>query len=339
MQPIHTVYGGAHLFRRDTAPKLGRIARKAFDTYHHLLPVSDAVKHRIAAKLDRNAVEDLRIDFEDGYGVRADDEETAHAIEAAKEVNAGLKDGTLPPFLGIRPRSFHAATRTRALQTVRAFFGALTTMPENFAVTLPKIEHEEQIEALRMALDDLGVSPAIEIMIETPQAMNRMQSFRETAGTQCRGAHLGPYDFMSACGLVSASQNLRHPLCTHARLQMLIGFAGTGVWLSDGPTSTLPLGGAEEVERAWKVQWEDVQNSLATGFFQGWDLHPAQFPVRYAAIYHYFAEHLPAARRRLDNFEAQQQQATRIGVVFDDAATVRGLRNFIERARACGAMD
>lgn len=339
MQPIHTVYGGAHLFRRDTAPKLGRIARKAFDTYHPLLPVTTDVKDRLAAKLDRNAVEDLRIDFEDGYGVRGDEEETEHAVFAAKEVTAGLKDGTLPRFLGIRPRSFHAATRTRALQTVRAFFGALERVPDNFVVTLPKIEHEEEIEALRMALDDLGVSPAIEIMIETPQAMANMKAFHAAAGPQCRGAHLGPYDFMSSCGLVSASQNLRHPLCTHARLQMLIGFAGTGVWLSDGPTSTLPLGGPEEVARAWKVQWDDVQNSLATGFFQGWDLHPAQFPVRYAAIYHYFDEHLPAARQRLENFESQQQQATRIGVVFDDAATVRGLRNFVDRARACGFLD
>ncbi|MBL8215180.1 MAG: hypothetical protein JNK87_30960 [Bryobacterales bacterium] len=339
MQPIHTVYGGAHLFRRDTAPKLARIARKAFDTYHHLLPVTDPVKDRIAAKLDHNAVEDLRIDFEDGYGVRADEEETEHAVFAAKEVNEGYKDGTLPAFLGIRPRSFHAATRTRALRTLRAFFGALHRVPDNFAVTLPKIEHEEEIEALRMALDDLGVNPAIELMIETPQALANMKAFHAAAGPQCRGAHLGPYDLMSSCGLVSASQSLRHALCTHARLQMLIGFAGSGVWLSDGPTSTLPLGGEEEVGQAWKLQWLDVQNSLATGFFQGWDLHPAQFPIRYAALYQHFSEHLPSTLARLENFETQQQQATRIGVVFDDAATIRGLRAFAERARSCGFLE
>src|SRR5215475_1062919 len=29
-QPVHTVYGGAHLFRADSAPRLGQVAQRAF---------------------------------------------------------------------------------------------------------------------------------------------------------------------------------------------------------------------------------------------------------------------------------------------------------------------
>src|SRR5215813_2388081 len=101
-QPTHTVYGGAHLFRHNVTAKLGRIALDTLHLYSDLIAVSDSVITRVEAKLKREPVEDLRIDFEDGYGIRGDEEEDRHAAAAAGEVASGLEAGTLPAYTGIR---------------------------------------------------------------------------------------------------------------------------------------------------------------------------------------------------------------------------------------------
>ncbi|MBI4904685.1 MAG: phosphoenolpyruvate kinase [Acidobacteria bacterium] len=335
-QPVHTVYGGAHLFRYDVAGKLGRLALQAFDAHRALLPGTDTVHQRVRARLEWIPVQDYRIDFEDGYGYRAAEEEDAHAAAAAQQVSEGMLAGTLPPFLGIRPKSFHAATRQRSIQTLRIFFKTLPEPPEHFTVTLPKAAAPEEVESLCRTLHELGVTCPIELMIETPEALRNLNTLIDVAGGRCRGAHFGPYDFTSSCGIPSASQGLRHPLCTHARNEMLIKLAGTGVWLSDGPTAVLPVGDA--VAQAWQTQWEDIQHAHSCGFYQGWDLHPAQITLRYAAVFSFFLDALPSAVRRIKNFQEQEAQATRAGSSFDDEATARGLRIFFDRAVSCGAI-
>jgi hypothetical protein len=75
------------------------------------------------------------------------------------------------------------------------------------------------------------------------------------------------------------------------------------------------------------------------GYYQGWDLHPAQFPTRYAAVYAFFLEGLDQAGQRLSNFVESAAQATLVGEVFDDAATGQGLLNYFLRAINCGAID
>jgi hypothetical protein len=92
------------------------------------------------------------------------------------------------------------------------------------------------------------------------------------------------------------------------------------------------------VHRAWKLHYDHVQHSLMTGFYQGWDLHPAQLPTRYAAVYAFFLESLPAASERLKNFVEKAAKATLVGDVFDDAATGQGLLNYFLRAINCGAI-
>ena len=90
-QPVHTVYGGGHLFKSDTARKLGALALRSLAEHAPTpeifadamgLPASMAleVSSRVVAKLEREAVEDFRIDFEDGYGSRPDAEEDGHAV-------------------------------------------------------------------------------------------------------------------------------------------------------------------------------------------------------------------------------------------------------------------
>jgi hypothetical protein len=94
----------------------------------------------------------------------------------------------------------------------------------------------------------------------------------------------------------------------------------------------------QAVHAAWKRHYDNVRRSLASGFYQGWDLHPAQLTARYAAVYAFFLEGLGPAAARLRNFLQQAAQATRIGMVFDDAATGQGLLNYFLRAIACGAI-
>ena len=133
---------------------------------------------------------------------------------------------------------------------------------------------------------------------------------------------------------------------------MQIHFAGTGIRLADGPTNTLPIpqhrgetlspGEMAEnrwaIHHAWKLHYRGISHALDSGYYQGWDLHPSQLPPRFAAVYAFFLDGLEAASARLRNFIAQAAQATRVGSVFDDAATGQGLLNYFRRGVNCGAM-
>src|SRR5579859_7708568 len=154
-QPVHVVYGGAHLFRSDSAPKLGELALRALSrhapdaaAFARALgldeALADKVHARVLDKLKREPVEDYRIDFEDGYGNRPDAEEDGHARSAALEVAQGLEDGSLPPFIGIRVKPFSGELAGRSLRTMDLFLTALLgrtkgRLPGWFCVTLPKI--------------------------------------------------------------------------------------------------------------------------------------------------------------------------------------------------------
>jgi hypothetical protein len=132
---------------------------------------------------------------------------------------------------------------------------------------------------------------------------------------------------------------MRHPACDFARSVMQVALAGSEVWLSDGATNVLPVGGDRAaIHRAWRHHYDDIRHSLTHAFYQGWDLHPAQLVTRYAAVYAFFLESLDAASERLLNFIARAAQATLVGEVFDDAATGQGLLNFFLRALNCGAV-
>jgi citrate lyase beta subunit len=366
-QPVHTFYGGAHLFRHDTAQKLGRLALAALDAhagneeafaraFSLPLDVATAVRARVLRKLQTEPVEDLRIDFEDGYGARPDAEEDGHAVECARAVAAGVAEGALPPFLGIRIKSMIEETRERSLRTLDLFLTDLMeasgAMPPSFVVTLPKVQLPEHASALADALGVLeerltlaSGSLRCEIMIEQPQAVIdeagrvAVPSLVAAARGRCLAAHLGTYDYTASCGVTAAHQHMAHPACDFAKHVMQASLAGTGVWLSDGATNVMPVGDTHAVHAAWRLQAAHVRHSLVGGFYQGWDLHPAQLVARYAAVYAFYLEALPAATARLSGFVAKAAQATLVGEVFDDAATGQGLLNFFLRGLACGAIS
>ena len=381
-QPVHTVYGGAQLFRSDIAGKLGAQALHALDEF---APDSDTVaaafglprelapviRTRVVEKLRRQAVEDYRIDFEDGYGNRPDPEEDGHAVSAAREVATGLAAGTLPPSIGIRIKPFTPELSARSFRTLELFLFRLLEdagrLPPNFVVTLAKVTSREQVSALAGLLAHFerraglaeGAIP-LEIMVETTQSIVRPDGAIAILGLvdagrgRCIAAHFGTYDYTAALNITAAHQNLRHTACDFARNVMQVALAGTGVWLSDGATNVLPLPPHRSGERtltkreiaenraavhaAWKMHYDDVRRSLANAYYQGWDLHAGQLPTRYSALYAFFLEGLDAASARLRNFVEKAGQATHVGEVFDDAATGQGLLNSFLRAWNCGAI-
>jgi citrate lyase beta subunit len=382
-QPIHTVYGGAHLFKADTAARLGATALRVLQEYAPdaatlaavlgIAPeAAERVHARVTEKLGREPVEDFRLDFEDGYGNRPDDEEDGHAESAAVEVAAGAKNGTLPPFVGIRIKNLGDELRERALRTTQLFMARLLKetggqLPPNFVVTLPKITQSSQVGLLVAAFAKIEVihrlppgTLRLELMVETPQSIfdERGAVALPALVKEGRGrivaAHFGTYDYTASLGITAAHQHMRHQVCDFARGVMQVALAGTDVWLSDGATNVLPVAihraagqpltpaqideNQQAVHRAWRLHHDDIRHSLANAFYQGWDLHPAQLVTRYAAVYGFFLESLDAASERLLNFIAKAAQATLVGKVFDDAATGQGLLNFFLRALNCGAV-
>ncbi len=380
-QPVHTVYGGAHLFKSDTAVRLGQLAVRSFEAFGPDattfaeaigLPsnMTDTIYARVGEKLGREAVEDFRIDFEDGYGTRPDAEEDGHAASAATEVAKGLAARTLSPFIGIRIKTFSEELHARSIRTLDIFLTTLISatggiLPDNFVVTLPKIVTPDQVRALVSIFEELepklGLAPGtlkMEMMIETTQSIIAadgeiaMPRLLEAAQGRCTAAHFGTYDYTASCSITAAYQDMLHPACDFARSMMQVSFGGTGVWLSDGATNIMPIAPnrgenltAEQiaennavVRRAWKLHYDHCRHSLANAFYQGWDLHPAQLATRYAAVFTFFLEGLDAASERLHNFVEKAAQATLVGDIFDDAATGQGLLNYFLRAINCGAI-
>jgi citrate lyase beta subunit len=366
-QPVHTVYGGAHLFTADTATKLGALALRSLQehapdaqTFAGALDLdpalADRIYLRVIDKLTREPVEDFRLDFEDGFGIRPDADEDGFALSAADEVAAAAAKRALPQSIGIRIKPLNAELKRRSLRTFDLFLTRLLdrtggALPGNFVITLPKITAPEQVTALASACDAFEYwreipnrSLRFELMIETTQSIVgadgtvALPRLIAEGGGRIVAAHFGTYDYTAACSITAAHQHMLHPVCDFAKHVMQVTLAGTGIWLSDGATNVMPVGSRDTVHRAWRLHAAHVRHSLVTGFYQGWDLHPAQLPSRYAAVYAFFLEGLQAASERLKNFVQKAAQATLVGDVFDDAATGQGLLNYFLRAMNCGAI-
>jgi citrate lyase beta subunit len=364
-QPVHTVYGGAQLFSSDTTGRLGGLALEFAERWAaqpadlvEILGLDPSLAERVHAavmeKLKREPVEDFRIDFEDGYGHRPDDEEDGHARSTARDVAEGMGAGTLPPFIGIRIKSLSSELHRRALRTVDLFvttlIGETGRLPDGFAVTVPKIQDETQVAVIAEALSELEREldidrVPIEVMVETPQMIvdvdgtAGVRKWVEAARGRVRGAHFGTYDYTAALNITASYQAMDHPACDFARHAQQVSLAGTGVWISDGATNVMPIGDDREVVRdAMRLHHDHIRHSLSHAFYQGWDLHPAQLVTRYAAVFSFFLEGLDRAGARLSNFIESAAKATLVGEVFDDAATGQGLLNYFLRAINCGAI-
>ncbi|EHQ30456.1 DUF6986 family protein [Mucilaginibacter paludis] len=411
-QAVHTVYGGANLFKSDTTVRMGEIALKNLQTYapnfvvlarvlqldghkhlphlesdiarltHQLDSMTEAerkeesawlaysVYNKIVKKLQTEAVEDFRIDFEDGFGNRPDDEEDATAVNAAHELALGMQNGTISPFIGIRIKPFTEDLKARGVRTLDIFLSTLFEqtqgkLPENFVVMLPKVTIPEQVITLVNLFEIIEKAnnlPAgylkMETMVEATQIVmddeGRNPLFRiiKASEGRCIAAHFGTYDYTASCGITAKYQTMAHSVCDFAHHMTKVALGGTGIFLSDGATNVIPIGphrgddlsfeqlkeNREAVHHAWKIGFTHTTHSLINGMYQGWDLNPAQLPMRYAATYNFFLSSYEDAVYRLKTFVERAAISTLTGDIFDDAATGQGLLNFFLKAMNCGAI-
>ncbi|MFJ4103989.1 DUF6986 family protein [Amycolatopsis japonica] len=343
-QPVHTVYVPASQYKTRLVADWGKQALRVFGEHADRLGLDADIADRVRTKLLTEPIEDLRIDFEDGLGRPGDDEEDAIALAAGRTL--AVTGGT--PFVGIRFKSFEAATRRRGIRTLDLFLAGLLEsgpLPDGFVVTLPKVTAVEQVEVAADVMERLesayGLAEGVlrfEVQIETAQSIVDIDGtvavprIIEAARGRCSGLHYGTYDYSAGLGISAEYQSMEHPAADFAKQLMQVSAAGTGVRLSDGSTNKLPVGDA--ILPAWREHLRLVRRSLERGFYQGWDLHPHQLPTRFAATYAFFREGFPAALGRLRDYADQTGRG-----VLDEPATAQALASFLLRGLDCGAVD
>ena len=363
-QPVHTFYVPADQVEPELLASYANQAQMSIvengAEFLDVLGGDEDLVGRVLAKLEREAVEDLRIDFEDGYGARPDEEEDEAARAAGSVLAQWITDGQAPPFHGIRFKSLEQPTRGRGLRTLALFVESLAAgggLPRGFVVTLPKVTSVDQVEAMTVAAEclekDLSLSSGslrFELQIETPQAVLGSDGtvlvarmIHASAG-RCAGLHYGTYDYSADLGIAPTQQSLEHPAADHAKALMQTAAAGTGVRLSDGSTNVLPVGDADAMRAGWAHHLRLVRRSLERGFYQGWDLHPAQLPTRYAATFDFYRSGHESAIERLRAYtsKARAPQDDAEGAttpILDEPATVRALAAFLLRGLDCGALS
>ena len=369
-QPVHTVYVPADRYGADLPGRWGAEAGDALATHlttpaqlARLLEVdvdiAAQVLPRVVAKLATEPIEDLRIDFEDGYGHRPDAEEDAAATAAGQALGALAASGPArPPFAGLRFKSLEPATRRRGVRTVDLFLGALFAAtatepdqtPDAVRLTLPKVTDVDQVSAFADVCAALESAHSLavgalrfEVQIEVPQAVLAADGTAAVARMvhagrgRVNGLHYGTYDFSAAAGIAAPYQSLEHPIADHAKAVMLLAAAGTGVAVSDGSTNILPVGSPAEIESAWRLHARLVRRALERGYYQGWDLHPLQLVTRFAATYAFYREGMPAACDRLRVY--LDRAGSSPTAILDEPATAAAMAALLVRGLQCGALD
>ncbi|GAB3982359.1 aldolase/citrate lyase family protein [Actinoallomurus acanthiterrae] len=357
-RPVHTVAVPADRFTATTTADLGKEALRLLDAHAAEGTVAaaafgidaalgDTVRERVAAKLARDPVEDLRIDFADGYGVRDDAEEDGHVAAAVEAVAQAYETRSLPYYWGLRVKSFADGGHERAMRTLDGFLTGLAErlgrLPGGFVMTFPKIVTPEHVRIFGDFLgrfeEEIGLPEGLlrfEVQIETPQSVAALPDILSLAGKRLSAAHFGVRGYTAALGLAPSEQRLDHPACDHARHVMQVALAGTGVRLADGSANVVPAGEeTKDVHKAWRLHASMVRYSLLHGFSQGWDEHAAQLPSRYAAVYAYLLNGLDDTVERLRAHRSGQGD----GSALDDPATVAALTARLRSAVDCGAVD
>jgi citrate lyase beta subunit len=360
-QPVHTVYVPGDRFTADLPRQWGDAARRAIadhggvDRLCALVGLDEQLAAEIAplvdAKLTGEPVEDLRIDFEDGYGDRGQDAEDADVVAAATSLGDAVRRSTAPPFVGIRFKCFEAPTRRRGLRTLDLFLGTLLdhlgALPEGLMLTLPKVSTVTQVHAMVAACEELERANGLpagrlgfEIQVETPQLIigpdGRIpiaEAVHAAAG-RVTALHYGTYDYSASLQISAEYQASDHPAADFAKQVMQIAVAGTGVHLSDGSTNILPVGESGQVEAAWRLHAGLVRRALERGFYQGWDMHAHQLPTRYIATFAFYRAGWARAAARLSAYLDRVDSA-----ILDEPATAKALARYLQRGVSCGAVQ
>ncbi len=365
-QPVHTVYVPADDYRPDLTAEWSARALEACARLDGIEGVCaavgveghlrGAVAERVGVKLSQEPIEDLRVDFEDGYGDRNDEIEDADALAFVTRANEASKSGHAPASVGIRIKDLDERNRRRGLRTlglvVSAFMETAGTLPSRFVTTIPKVSNVTQIQHAVAACEELEAkhglprgSLRLEVQVETPEAIigvdgrSPLPQIIQAGDSRVSGLHFGTYDYSAALGIAADFQSLDHPAADFAKSVMQVVAAGSGVAISDGSTNILPVGDDSSLRAGLDLHFRLVRRSLERGFYQGWDLHPAQLPTRYIANYRFYRSALPGAiaRLRATGDPAQGNRTER--TVLEEPATVTALTGFLRRGIRCGAID
>lgn len=378
-QPVHTFYWSAARFTGATVAEMGRQALEALDRDlpdaaaladalggvqrgDGLGPLLDPelaeeIYPLIRAKLETEPIEDLRIDFEDGFTQRGVAEADRDADESRHldRVLTELDEATMPPFWGLRFKSLDPSSRVRGITTFVGFVDTWVRrygrLPRQFHPTLPKVTSVAQVEQMVTICERLErrleLAPStlrFEIQIETPQSIigpdgtTLVARFVHAAQGRCLALHYGTYDYSAYCNIAPQYQSMEHPVADFAKANMQAAAAGTGVWLSDGSTNILPTGSLPERLAGWRLHARLVDRSLRQGFYQGWDLHPAQLITRYAATYAFYRRGAATAIERLQTYRALALGEHVESPYLDEPATAKMLAGFVLRGKHCGAL-
>ncbi|MFF0905445.1 UNVERIFIED_CONTAM: aldolase [Kocuria sp. CPCC 205316] len=371
-QPVHTVYLPADTFTPETAQQWGARAAEAVAGLGvgvlaaRIAPegaapeLVDQVARAVERKLASEPIEDLRLDFEDGFGDRGDQEEDEWSVRGAHTVAQAVREGTAPPYIGIRFKCFEAPTRDRGLRTLDLFLTTLVRegglrasghsedgLPRGLVLTLPKVSTLEQVEVMVEACEQLEAGlglPAgrlrFEVQMETaPMILGTdgtcpIPAMLHRTDGRVEALHYGTYDYSDSLQIAAQYQSMEHPAADHAKAVMQVAVAGTGVRLSDGSTNILPTGNDQQKLAAWRLHSRLVRRSLERGYYQGWDLHAHQLPTRYLATYFFYREGFAAAALRLKNYVHGIESE-----IMDEPATARALARFVHRGVLCGAIS
>jgi citrate lyase beta subunit len=358
-QPVHTVYVPGDTFAADTVRAWGDAALAGLDehapdaaAFAAVLGLPDdlaePVYARVRAKLEREPVEDLRVDFEDGYHGRDEDQDAARAARLIAEAGAG--GGAAAPYLGIRMKCMEAVVRDRGIRTLDIFLSGLMEaggLPDGLVLTLPKVTYPEQVTAMVRLLEAFetarGLPPGrigFEIQVETSQAVlaadgtATVARMIQAAEGRATGLHYGTFDYSACLGVSAAHQAGDHPAADHAKAVMQVAAAGTGVRVSDGSTNVLPVGPTAKVHDAWRLHYGLTRRALARAYYQGWDMHAGHLPTRYAAVFAFYREGFEQAAGRLARYVDQGG-----GDIMDEPATAKALSGYLLRGLDCGALD
>ncbi|GGK51201.1 DUF6986 family protein [Nocardia camponoti] len=345
-QPIHTVYVPADRANAVTPAEWGAGALRLLDQQRELFTELDtansldAVRERITAA----PIQDLRIDFEDGYGFRSDAEEDDAAIAAGRTLAEYAKNPAAPTIFGIRTKGLAGPERARALRTLELVIDTLGEIPDGFVFTIPKIRAVDQVVAAAALCHGLERGYALpdqslrfELQIESPQAVigpagaTPIPEMIAAAEGRCTALHFGTYDYTAACGIAATEQALDHPAADYAKSVMQVAAAGTGVWIADGSTQIVP---ETDPEAAIVNHHRLVARALRRGYYQGWDMHPGHLVTRWLATYNFFRAASDVAVPRLSAYLAR-----RSGGVVDEPATAEALAATVLRGLRAGAID
>jgi hypothetical protein len=360
-QPVHTVYVPADRYTADLPRQWGTAARALVDDHGGIealcadlglsTELVDQVAPRVLAKLENEPIEDLRLDFEDGYGNRPDDVEDAEAVRSAAEVAAAVAAGEAPAFIGLRFKCFEAPTRRRGIRTLDLFLGTLLAhldeLPDGLVITFPKVSMVSQVEAMVLVCEQLERMHGLpvgrlrfEVQVETPQLIlgadgrSPVATVIHAGEARVSALHYGTYDYSASLQVSAEFQSAAHPAADFAKEMMQVAAAGTGVQVADGSTNILPVGSAEDVRASWRLHAELVRRSLERAYYQGWDMHPGHLPTRFLTNFAFYREGFPRAARRLSDYVAKTGST-----VLDEPATARALARYVYRGFACGALD